>query len=139
MTPAVSPSLMQIRAFLYVVETGSISRAAAALFRAQSAVTRSIISLESSLGIPIFERSGNGMRLTRQGASILPRAKRAVAELLYIRRFSVGRRKGQENRFICSRIGVLRYSLGFAKSKTCKPLPWRSVFLNRTSNSGSLH
>ena len=84
MTPPVYPSLMQIRAFLYVVETGSISKAAAALFRAQSAVTRSIISLESSLGVTIFERNASGMRLTRQGASILPRAKRAVAELLYI-------------------------------------------------------
>jgi LysR family transcriptional regulator of gallate degradation len=84
MTPPVSPSLMQIRAFLYVVETGSISKAAAALFRAQSAVTRSIISLESSLGVSVFERNASGMRLTRQGASILPRAKRAVAELLCI-------------------------------------------------------
>lgn len=84
MTPPVSPSLMQIRAFLYVVETGSISKAAAALFRAQSVVTRSIISLESSLGASMFERNASGMRLTRQGASILPRAKRAVAELLYI-------------------------------------------------------
>jgi len=77
-----SPNLMQIRAFLCVVDTGSVSKAAEALFRAQSAVTRSIIALESRLGVSLFERNASGMRLTRQGSSILPRARRAVAELL---------------------------------------------------------
>lgn len=78
------PNLMQVRAFLCVVETGSVSKAAAMLFRAQSAVTRSIIALESRLGVLLFERNVSGMRLTRQGGAILPRARRAVEELLSI-------------------------------------------------------
>jgi LysR family transcriptional regulator of gallate degradation len=75
---------MQVRAFLSVVETGSVSKAAAILLRAQSAVTRSIIALESQLGVSLFERNAVGMRLTRQGESILPRAQRAMQELLSV-------------------------------------------------------
>lgn len=86
MTRSELPGLMQIRTFLCVVEKGSVSRAAGTLFRAQSAVTRSIMGLESRLGVSLFERNASGMRLTRQGASILPRARRAMAELAYVPR-----------------------------------------------------
>lgn len=84
MTSPERPNLMQVRAFLSVVETGSVSKAAAILLRAQSAVTRSIIALESQLGVSLFERNAVGMRLTRQGESILPRAQRAMQELLSV-------------------------------------------------------
>ena len=43
-----------IRAFLAVVEKGGITKAAESLYRAQSAITRSIKSLESELGVPLF-------------------------------------------------------------------------------------
>jgi LysR family transcriptional regulator of gallate degradation len=75
------PNLMQIRAFVRVADLGSVSRASEALYRAQSVVTRSIRDLENRLTIILFERHANGMRLTKDGAHILPRARRALLEL----------------------------------------------------------
>ncbi len=74
-------NLMQIRAFCQVVDQGSVSRAADELFRTQSAITRSIRDLEEYLSVPLFERHANGMLLTDYGKCILPRARRAIAEL----------------------------------------------------------
>lgn len=74
-------NLMQIRAFCQVVDQGSVSRAADELFRTQSAITRSIRDLEEHLSVPLFERHANGMLLTDYGKCILPRARRAIADL----------------------------------------------------------
>jgi LysR family transcriptional regulator of gallate degradation len=75
------PSLMHVRAFVRVADHGSVSKASVALFRAQSVVTRSISELEARLGIALFERHANGMRLTDYGERLLPRARRVLAEL----------------------------------------------------------
>ena len=75
------PNLMQVRAFLHVVDYGSVSKASTMLFRAQPVVTRSILALEKRLGVMLFERNVNGMRLTDYGEGILPRARRTVEEL----------------------------------------------------------
>jgi len=78
------PNLMQLRAFLRVVEYGSVSKASSVLFRAQPAVTRAILALEKRLGVLLFERNVNGMRLTDYGERAVPRARRAIGELLAV-------------------------------------------------------
>ncbi|KTC63551.1 LysR family transcriptional regulator [Pseudomonas fluorescens ABAC62] len=75
---------MQIRAFLRVAECGSVSKACVVLFRAQPVVTRAILALEKRLGVALFERNVNGMRLTDYGERVAPRARRAVEELLAV-------------------------------------------------------
>lgn len=75
------PNVMQVRAFVRVAEVGSVSRACELLFRAQSVVTRAIAELEAQLGVTLFERHTNGMRLTDYGKCVLPRAQRVLAEL----------------------------------------------------------
>ncbi|WP_317988247.1 LysR family transcriptional regulator, partial [Erwinia amylovora] len=77
-------NLMQIRAFRQDVAQGSVSKAADELFRTQSAITRSIRDLELTLAVPLFERNAGGMMLTDFGKCVLPRAHRAVDELLQI-------------------------------------------------------
>lgn len=72
---------MQVRAFVRVAEVGSVSKASRMLFRAQSVVTRSITSLEQYLQVPLFERHPLGMRLSDYGDTLLPRARRVLAEL----------------------------------------------------------
>ncbi len=74
-------NLAHLRAFKLVAETGSATRAAAALFRAQSAVTRSVQELESVLGEPLFERKPSGMLPTPTGRAVLERCERIMAEL----------------------------------------------------------
>jgi len=78
---AMRPELRHLRAFLAVAEQGSANRAGAALYRAQSAVSRSIRKLEDELGVELFERRARGMLLTQCGRALLVRARRVNAEM----------------------------------------------------------
>jgi LysR family transcriptional regulator of gallate degradation len=74
-------SLRHLRVFLSVAELGSVTRAADALYRAQSAVTRSIHQLELNFGVELFERKASGMLCTAFGHAVQFRASRAMQEL----------------------------------------------------------
>ena len=75
------PELRHLRAFLAVADQGSANRAGATLFRAQSAVSRSIAKLETEFGVKLFERRARGMLLTEYGRALLVRARRVHAEM----------------------------------------------------------
>jgi DNA-binding transcriptional LysR family regulator len=71
----------QLKALVTVVEAGSVTRAAELLHLVQPAVTRHIRALEQELGVPLFERTRQGMRPTPAGMSLAERARRALTEL----------------------------------------------------------
>lgn len=73
-------SLRHLRAFIAVAELGSVTKAADALYRAQSAVTRSVHQLELALGVDLFERKASGMLCTAFGSIVLFRARRVMDE-----------------------------------------------------------
>src|SRR5438477_9041728 len=75
------PELRHLRAFLAVADQGSANRAGATLFRAPSAISRSIHKLESELGVELFERRARGMLLTDYGRALLVRARRVHSEM----------------------------------------------------------
>src|SRR5205807_4312240 len=75
-----SLTLDQIRIFLAVADTGSFSKAAKQLNRAQSAVTYAIQKLEAQFGIPLFDRTAYRPALTEVGRALLPRARRNAEE-----------------------------------------------------------
>ena len=62
------PSFRQIHYFLTVSDLGGFTQGAAALFIAQSALSRQIAQLEEELGFLLFEREPRGVRLTPAGA-----------------------------------------------------------------------
>ena len=64
-----------IQAFLAVAELASFQRAADRLNISQSAITRRIQKLESSLQNDLFERTTRSLKLTLQGKIFLPRAQ----------------------------------------------------------------
>jgi DNA-binding transcriptional LysR family regulator len=70
----------QLRAFLAVVETGSLGRAAAALHLTEPAVSRIIKRLEGQLHVLLFERRTTGMELTTFGQALLPYANLLTTE-----------------------------------------------------------
>lgn len=70
--------IRQLAAFDAVVESGSLSRAAAIVNTSQPSVSKQIQTLEQSVGTMLFDRTGQGMKLTEAGIAILP----AVRELL---------------------------------------------------------
>lgn len=73
--------IKQLKAIVTVAEVGSVTRAADLLHLVQPAVTRQIRTLEQELGIPLFERTGQGMRPTEAGTIMVDRARRALNEL----------------------------------------------------------
>lgn len=78
-------SLRHLHAFSAVAAAGGIRRSSESLFRASSAVARSVAALEASLDVQLFERKGRGMLLTRAGETVRLRADRIEAELREVR------------------------------------------------------
>jgi LysR family transcriptional regulator, nitrogen assimilation regulatory protein len=73
--------LRELRNFMQVARTGSVSRAAQELRLAQPALSRQIQKLEHELGVSLFTRHGRGVRLTVSGAVLLERAE-TIAQLV---------------------------------------------------------
>jgi len=60
--------LNKLRTFFVIAERGGVSAAASKLSLTRSAVSHSLASLESALGVPLFHRVGKKLLLTREGA-----------------------------------------------------------------------
>jgi DNA-binding transcriptional LysR family regulator len=73
--------LTQIRDFLAVIESGSISATARKLGVSQPGLTKSLGSLEAELGAALLNRTPTGVTLTRQGHAFHVRARAGYAEL----------------------------------------------------------
>lgn len=69
------PSLRQLEYAIAVDDHGSFSRAAAALFVSQPALSAQIAELERRLGVALFERRRRTCPPTSAGLEILPRAR----------------------------------------------------------------
>jgi len=63
-----------------VAHVGSIRRASEKLNVASSAVNRQILKLEAEIGAAIFERRGNGVRLTPAGELLVRHTRNTLAE-----------------------------------------------------------
>ncbi|GLU34159.1 LysR family transcriptional regulator [Trinickia caryophylli] len=81
MNSSVQLSLAHLRAVRLVADTGSVSQAASALYRAQSAVSRAVQEIEAELGEALFDRKPSGMLPTAAGRVVLERSERVFAEL----------------------------------------------------------
>lgn len=71
----------QIECFVFVVLTGSFSRAATLLHLSQPTVSLRIKTLETDLGYKLFQRIGNTSSLTEEGEIFLPYAKNMLQAL----------------------------------------------------------
>ena len=71
--------LYLLRTFVTVAEQGHLTKAATLLHVSQPAVSGQVKALEEALGLRLFERSPTGVRLTKAGEALLPRARSALA------------------------------------------------------------
>jgi len=67
--------------FVAVIDTGSFSAAAERLGQTPSGVSRTISRLESQLGMTLMHRTTRRQDLTEEGAWLLARARKVIAEL----------------------------------------------------------
>ncbi|MFB6893315.1 LysR family transcriptional regulator [Kitasatospora sp. NPDC056327] len=71
--------LRHLRAFLAIVEEGTITRAAARLHTGQPALSRTLRQLENHLGTRLIDRSTHHLELTAAGRAFRDRAASALA------------------------------------------------------------
>jgi DNA-binding transcriptional LysR family regulator len=78
-------TLDQLRVLVAVADAGSFSAAARKLGRVQSAISQSIQTLETTLRIVLFDRSGKTPRLTDAGRALVGDARALIAAAQAIR------------------------------------------------------
>jgi DNA-binding transcriptional LysR family regulator len=71
--------LRQLATFVAVAEEGSFTRAADRLHVVQSAVSAGVRNLEKELGVMLFDRSTQSVKLTDAGRALLPEARATLA------------------------------------------------------------
>ena len=77
--------LRSLRYFIAVLEAGSLSRAAVALYVAQPALTAQIKKLEVELGTQLFERSHAGVTPTAAGLQLYQDARKLLSDAAAMR------------------------------------------------------
>lgn len=73
--------LQQLAYFLAVAETRHFTRAAEAVHVAQPSLSKQIRALEHELGAPLFSRARGNISLTPAGETLLPLARRILADV----------------------------------------------------------
>jgi len=73
-------NLRQLRAFAAIVDSGGFARAADRLHLTQPALSRQIRTLETELGVSLFDRLGRRVQLTSEGEDLLRRSRHLLAE-----------------------------------------------------------
>ncbi|HEY2606144.1 LysR family transcriptional regulator [Paraburkholderia sp. RL18-103-BIB-C] len=71
--------LAQLRTFVAVAESGSVSAGAQRVFLSQSSVSEQLKKLEERAGQPLFVRSKQGVNATPAGSRLLDHARRIIA------------------------------------------------------------
>jgi DNA-binding transcriptional LysR family regulator len=106
--------LGQIEGFLEVARRRHLSRAAAALFITQPALTARIANLEAELGEALFVRTRHGMTLTDAGRAFRPHAERALEAL----------QEGADSVVSVAHGGSGELAIGGAPAVSTYVLPW---------------
>lgn len=73
-------TLQQLRYAITISETGSLNKAAEALYIAQPSLTIAVRELEKEIGIQIFHRSGRGVTLTNDGTEFIRYARQVCTQ-----------------------------------------------------------
>ena len=75
---------MELKQFTYVrqvAESGSFTKAAAELFISQPALSNYVSKVEEDLGVKLFDRSANPLKLTYAGEQYVKRAKAILGQM----------------------------------------------------------
>lgn len=80
-------NLLHMKHALEVAKAGSLSKASESLLIAAPNISRSIKELEADLGITIFDRTQNGMRLTPAGEEFINFAKEILGQIDALEKF----------------------------------------------------
>lgn len=74
-------TLQEYRAFVAIVDTGSVSKAAERLYRTASAVSKQLAKLEADLGVQLVDRTTQSIAVTRRGEDFYVRCKAILSSV----------------------------------------------------------
>jgi DNA-binding transcriptional LysR family regulator len=89
--------LKQLRAFVYIVRLGTLSRAAEALFLSQPSVSLQLQALERELGVPLVERTRRRVTLTDAGEALYDMARPLVEGFENLDREFLAKARGKQS------------------------------------------
>jgi DNA-binding transcriptional LysR family regulator len=108
-----------LKYFIEVASCGSVRKASERLFVAASAVNRQIHKLEDELGVELFDRMPNGLRLNAAGERLLKHAQATLHEY-QVMRTELDALKGE-------RTGHVKVACPWTRSSSrCCPRRWRT-------------
>lgn len=121
-----------------VAKAGSLSKASETLLIAAPNISRSIKELEADLGITIFDRKQNGMKLTPEGEEFINFAKGILDQIDEVERFyKIGSAKKQK--FSISVPRACYISEAFAKFSRSLSKDAAEVFYKETNSQRTIH
>lgn len=106
-----SMELRHLKTFRAVAEELHFSRAAAKLNVAQPALSRTLMDLESEMGVRLLERNSRGVALTEAGSVFLERVKRILDETQSAVSEAQRRSRGETGILRIGFIGTLSFEL----------------------------
>jgi DNA-binding transcriptional LysR family regulator len=126
-----------VRHFLALARTGSVRAAGSLLGVSHSTVARRVESLESRLGVKLFDRHRDGYQLTDAGAEMVVSGERVEAEMASLQRGLAGQDARLEGtiRVTCTDHHIARLLLG-ALSQLCAEHP--GIELELTADASNL-
>lgn len=89
-------TIQQIHTLHALIKHGSIQAAAHALNKTHPSVIALLNKLESTLGIPLFDRSGYRLALTEEGTTFYTHSQRLLNEMASLEQQAENLRKGEE-------------------------------------------
>ena len=131
-------NLLHMKHALEVAKSGSLSKASEVLLIAAPNISRSIKELEADLGITIFERTQNGMKLTPEGEEFINFAKGILGQIDEVERFyKAGAPKKQK--FSISVPRACYISEAFANFSKSLSKEAAEVFYKETNSQRTIH
>ena len=82
MDPVIIMELRKLVCFLQICTCDSLSQAGRRLYMSQQGVSRLVHSLETELGVPLFYRGAQGIKLTEEGKLLKKHAEPLCRERL---------------------------------------------------------
>lgn len=123
---------------LEVAKAGSLGKAAESLLIAAPNISRSVKELEADLGIQIFDRTQNGMKLTPEGEEFMGFAREILGQIDEVERFyKTGAPKKQK--FSISVPRACYISEAFAKFSRSLSKDAAEVFYKETNSQRTIH
>ena len=136
-------NLLHMKYAVEIAETSSINKAAEKLYVGQSALSRAIKELESSLGVTLFDRSARGMTLTPDGEVFIRYARTILKQVDAVEEmFSRGDVSRKRFSLSVPRASYIPAGLRRTRRRSCsiaRPIPSRrsKTCRRRITGSGS--